>query len=70
MNRDDDDRHWLVAGAIYFNPEDRRVLVRRRSGLPLAWTLNMAHPVSWVVLAVGSTAGFVYAVAIILTHHY
>lgn len=46
---DDDDRHWL-AGTIYFNRDDKRVLVPKKLGLGYGRTLNIAHPVSWLVL--------------------
>lgn len=50
MGFDDDDRHWF-AGTIYFNREDRRLLVPKRLGLGFGRTLNLAHPASWAVLA-------------------
>ena len=43
----DDDAHWL-AGVIYFDRNDKRVVVPKRFGL--GRTLNFAHPVAWVVL--------------------
>jgi len=46
----DDDRHW-IAGTIYFNRADSRILVPKRLGFGLGRTLNLAHPVSWLVLA-------------------
>lgn len=46
---DDDDRHWL-AGTIYFNRQDKRVLVPKRLGLGFGRTLNLAQPLSWLVL--------------------
>lgn len=45
----DDDRHW-IAGLIYFNPQDRRLLVPKKFGLGLGRTFNLAHPASWVIL--------------------
>jgi uncharacterized membrane protein len=48
---DDDDRHWL-AGTIYYNRDDPRLLVPKRLGLGLGHTLNLGHPVSWLILAV------------------
>jgi uncharacterized membrane protein len=38
---------WKL-GVIYFDPDDRRLIVKQRSGL--GWTLNMAKPISWVLL--------------------
>ncbi|WP_067922668.1 DUF1648 domain-containing protein [Alicyclobacillus shizuokensis] len=44
----DDDRFWL-AGVIYFNRDDPAVLVPKRFGV--GWTLNMARPGAWGLLA-------------------
>ncbi|MEV7549322.1 DUF5808 domain-containing protein [Amycolatopsis sp. NPDC089917] len=56
----DDDRHWYAAGMVYLNRDDPALLVHRRVGT--YWTLNLGHPVSWLVLAavavVGVLAGF------------
>ncbi len=65
--KSDDDRHW-IAGMIYYNPEDRRIIVPTRSTFLPGLTLNMARKVSWVLIAVGNTAGFVLAVTLILNH--
>lgn len=46
----DDDRHWHLAGTVYANRSDRSVLVARRVGF--GWTINVAHPVSWVIVVV------------------
>lgn len=43
----DDDRFWHLAGTLYANRSDRSVLVPRRVGL--GWTLNVAHPGSWII---------------------
>ncbi|WP_310964851.1 DUF5808 domain-containing protein [Nocardioides terrisoli] len=48
--REDDDRHWL-AGTIYFNRDDPRILVPKKLGLGIGRTLNLGHPVSWLFLA-------------------
>jgi uncharacterized membrane protein len=40
---------WKL-GVIYFDPDDRRLIVRQRTGL--GWTLNMAKPIAWVVVFV------------------
>lgn len=45
----DDDRFWYLAGTMYANRADRAVLVPRRVGM--GWTLNAAHPVTWIVVA-------------------
>jgi len=47
VNRDDD-RYWLL-GLLYLNRDDPAVLVPRRFGL--GWTLNLARPVTWAVIA-------------------
>jgi uncharacterized membrane protein len=39
---------WRL-GVIYYNPDDQRLVVRHRIGF--GWTLNMAKPMAWVVLA-------------------
>jgi uncharacterized membrane protein len=44
----DDDRFWK-AGVLYYNREDRSLIVPKRFGV--GYTFNFAHPVSWVVLA-------------------
>ena len=44
----DDDRFWR-AGIFYFNRDDPALVVNRRFGV--GWTLNHAHPVSWIVIA-------------------
>lgn len=41
----DDDGHWL-AGTIYFNRKDPRILVPKQLGFGLGRTLNLAQPVS------------------------
>lgn len=43
-----DERYWK-AGGIYFNPEDPALFVDKRYGF--GWTMNMARPLSWVVLS-------------------
>ncbi|GGP08953.1 DUF5808 domain-containing protein [Nonomuraea glycinis] len=45
----DDDRHWFLAGAVYANRSDPALLVPARLGS--SWTLNIGHPVTWLVLA-------------------
>ena len=37
-------------GIIYADPDDRRLVVRQRTGL--GWTLNFGRPLSWVILGV------------------
>jgi len=42
------DECWK-AGVFYYNPNDTRLWVEKRSGM--GWTLNMAHKAAWWVLA-------------------
>lgn len=58
----DDDRHWL-AGTIYFNRDDPRILVPKKLGLGLGRTLNLGRPLSWLIVSVP----FVIALLIALT---
>lgn len=37
-------------GFIYFNPNDKRVIVPKINAL-FGWTLNFARPVSYVIIA-------------------
>lgn len=46
VNRDDDRLYRL--GLFYFNPDDPAVFVPKRFGV--GWTLNVARPVTWVIL--------------------
>ena len=48
---DEDDGHWL-AGTIYFNRKDPRILVPKKLGFGLGRTLNLGHPVSWLIVAI------------------
>lgn len=43
----DDDRYWL-GGAVYIHRGDPALFVQRRFGV--GWTVNLGHPVSWLVL--------------------
>lgn len=50
MDRNDD-RYWF-AGVIYVNRDDPAIVVPKRPGsrgISLGWTLNMAHPISWLL---------------------
>lgn len=44
-----DARYWF-AGVFYYNPEDPNAIVPKRFGL--GWTVNVAHPVGKVFLAI------------------
>lgn len=49
LTQRDDDRHWRLSGLVYVNRQDPAIFVHQRVGL--GWTMNLGHPVSWVVLA-------------------
>ncbi|MFC3452555.1 DUF1648 domain-containing protein [Amycolatopsis speibonae] len=51
----DDDRYWYAAGMVYLNRDDPALLVHRRVGT--YWTLNLGHPVAWLVLGAVAVAG-------------
>lgn len=51
----DDDRHWHAAGMVYVNRNDPALLVHRRVGT--YWTLNLGHPIAWIVLAAVAVTG-------------
>lgn len=62
---DDDDRHWL-AGTIYFNRDDRRLLVPKKLGFGYGRTLNLARPAAWLILS----APIILALIIALSQRY
>ncbi len=45
----EDDRYWKL-GCLYYNPDDPSLMVEKRFGI--GWTMNMARPAAWVILAV------------------
>lgn len=45
----DEDRYWK-GGMFYMNKNDPSIMVEKRFGV--GWTLNFAHPISWIVLLV------------------
>lgn len=45
---DDSDASWN--GILYFNKEDKRILVRKRHYPLLGYTLNLGHPLSPPIL--------------------
>lgn len=45
----DEDQYWK-GGLFYMNKNDPSIMVEKRFGV--GWTLNFAHPVSWIVLLV------------------
>ncbi|MEU8358290.1 hypothetical protein AB0C27_19955 [Nonomuraea sp. NPDC048882] len=56
----EDDRHWFLAGALYANRRDPALLVHARLG-PSSWTLNLGHPIAWLLLGVLAVALIVLA---------
>ncbi len=59
MRIDRNPEHWKLL-VFYFNPDESRLFVAKRSGLPL--TLNFARPMAWAILAV--TLGMITTAAI------
>ncbi|MBV8199549.1 MAG: DUF1648 domain-containing protein [Acidobacteria bacterium] len=55
--------HWK-AGIFYVNPDDPAIFVEKRFGI--GYTLNFAHPVSWLVLCLAILAPL--AVALWVSH--
>jgi uncharacterized membrane protein len=49
MLLDRDPRHWKFL-VFYYNPDEPRLFVAKRSGAPI--TLNYARPAAWVISAV------------------
>ena len=45
----DEDQYWK-GGMLYMNKNDPSIMVEKRFGV--GWTLNFAHPVSWIVLLI------------------
>ncbi|QFY09552.1 hypothetical protein GBF35_25475 [Nonomuraea phyllanthi] len=56
----DDDRHWFLAGAVYANRRDPALLVHARLGSS-SWTLNLGHPIAWLLLGALTVALLVFA---------
>ncbi|MFN8284038.1 MAG: DUF5808 domain-containing protein [Chitinophagales bacterium] len=47
----ENENEFYKFGFLYFNKEDKRILVPKRFHL-LGWTLNFANPYSYIILAV------------------
>jgi uncharacterized membrane protein len=60
LGQRDDDRHWFLAGSVYVNRRDPALLVHDRLGSS-SWTLNLGHPIAWLVLGVLAVALIVLA---------
>ncbi|MGV9774120.1 DUF1648 domain-containing protein [Streptosporangium sp. NPDC003464] len=57
----DDDRHWFLGGAVYVNRQDPALLVHARLG-SASWTLNLGHPVAWLLIGVLAAVLIVFGV--------
>ncbi len=44
----DDDKYW-IAGSIYFNRDDKSLVIQKRFGI--GWTFNFANVFAWVIFA-------------------
>ena len=60
MLTDKNPEHWKLL-AFYYNPDESRLFVAKKSGLP--FTLNFAKPMAWAITAL--TLAIVAIVAII-----
>ncbi|HUA99902.1 MAG TPA: DUF5808 domain-containing protein [Terracidiphilus sp.] len=60
MLRDATPSHWKL-GVFYFNRDDSRILVPKRSRL--GWTLNMGRPIIWAMGAVVLAIAIFFAIA-------
>ncbi|MEO3790195.1 hypothetical protein ABGB14_08275 [Nonomuraea sp. B10E15] len=60
LGQRDDDQHWHLAGSVYVNRRDPALLVHDRLGSS-SWTLNLGHPIAWLLL--GSLAVALVVVA-------
>jgi uncharacterized membrane protein len=47
LERDPNPNHWKLI-IFYYNPDEPRLVVPKRTGIPL--TLNFARPAAWVIV--------------------
>jgi uncharacterized membrane protein len=66
MLTDKNPKHWKLLSTFYYNPEEPRLFVAKRSGLP--FTLNFARPMAWAIT--GLTLAIVAILAIINNFHF
>ncbi|MCR5459924.1 MAG: DUF5808 domain-containing protein [Acetatifactor sp.] len=59
---EDDDDQWIL-GMLYYNPKDKRLNVEKRAGV--GGTINYAHPMGKVFLAIGGLSIVATFVAVI-----
>ena len=52
-----DSKNWKL-GILYFNKEDKRIIVSKRIGF-LGWTVNFANPIAYVILIGFLSIGYV-----------
>ena len=62
---DKNPKHWKLL-VFYYNPDQSRLFVAKKSGLP--FTLNFAKPTAWAITAL--TLAIVAIVAIINNFHF
>ena len=60
MYRDANPQHWKFL-VFYYNPENPRLFVPKRTGLP--FTLNFAKPAAWAIT--GTTFALILLAAIV-----
>ncbi|TDD22266.1 DUF1648 domain-containing protein [Nonomuraea diastatica] len=65
LGQRDDDHHWFLAGAVYVNRRDPALLVHDRLGSS-SWTLNLGHPIAWLLLGV-LAVGLIVLAGLLLT---
>jgi len=59
FSRDTNPAHWKLL-IFYYNPDEPRLLVPKRTGIP--FTFNFAHPAAWATTVV--LVGLIVLVAI------
>lgn len=57
----DDDRYWHLGGFLYLNRDDPAILVHQRA-VGGSWTLNLGHPIVWLLLLAATVIGGVAVV--------
>jgi uncharacterized membrane protein len=60
MNADRNPEHWKLF-FLYFNPDDPRLFVPKRTGL--GYTINMARPIAWGVASLFAIVALASAIA-------
>ena len=52
-------------GFIYYNPDDRKIMVPKRTGL--GWTFNFARPLAYVAIA--ALIGLIFLIRMAIKHY-